>query len=50
MNYFFDLIEIESETVLDWTLFGFFDRCYLLKQVLTKHGYFLKFFERRNMY
>ena len=47
---YFDLLEIESQTLLDWTLFGFFDRCYQLNRVLANHGYFLKFFERRNMY
>ena len=47
---YFDLLEIEPQTLLDWTLFGFFDRCYRLNRVLANHGYFLKFFERRNMY
>ena len=46
----FDLLEIEPETLLDKTLFGFFERCYTINQVLTNYGYFLKFFERRNVY
>ena len=49
-NLYFDLIEIEPETMLDKTLFGFFERCYKINKVISKHGFFLKFFERRNMY
>ena len=47
-DLYFDLIDIEFETLLDKTLFGFFDRCY--NEVLAKYGFFLKFFERRNVY
>ena len=46
----FDLLEIEPETLLDKTLFGFFEGCFIINQVLTKYGYFLKFFERRNVH
>ena len=49
-NLYFDLIEIEPETMLDKTLFGFFERCYKINKVISKHGFFLKFCERRNMY
>ena len=47
---YFDLLEIEPETLLDWTPFRFFDRCYLLNRALAQHGYFLQFFERRSRY
>ena len=47
---YFDLIDIEPETLLDKALFGFFDRCLAINKVLVKHGFFLKFFERRNVY
>ena len=47
---YFDLIDIEPETLLDKTLFGFFDRCLAINKVLAKHVFFLKFFERRNVY
>ena len=47
---YFDLIEIEPETLLDKTLFGFFDRCHVINKVLAKHGFFKNFFERRNVY
>ena len=47
---YFDLIETEEETMLDKTIFGFFDKCFKINQVISKHGFFLKTFERRNMY
>ena len=47
---YFDLIDIEPETLLDKTFFGFFDRCLAINKVLTKHFFFLKFFERCNVY
>ena len=49
-DLYFALIEIELETMLGKTLFGFFERCYKRNQVISKHGFFLKFFERCNMY
>ena len=49
-NLYFDLLNIEQKTILDKTLFGFFDRCYILNQLLSKYGFFIRFFERRNMY
>lgn len=49
-DLYFDLVEIESETLLDKTLFGFFDRCFKINEVLGKYVFFLKFFERRNVY
>ena len=49
-NLFNDLKEIEKEIKLDRTLFGYFDRCFKLNEVLAKHNYFLKFFERRGTY
>ena len=47
---FFELKEIEDSTMLDKSLFGYFSRCFAINQVLGKHGYFLRFFERRNQY
>ena len=37
---YFDLIDIEPETLLDKALFGFFDRCLAINKVLVKHGFF----------
>ena len=47
---YFDLTDIEPETLLDKTLFGFFNRSLATNKVLSKHGFFLKFFERCNVY
>ena len=49
MNYF-DLLQIESSTLLDKSLFGFFESCFSINQMIAKYGYFLRFFERRNLY
>ena len=49
-NLFNNLKEIEEEVKLDRTLSGFFDRCFKLNKFPAKHNYFLKFFERRNVY
>ena len=49
-EFYFDLKEIESETLLDKTLFCFFERSYKINKVIFKHGFFLKFFEKRNIY
>ena len=49
-SLFNDLKEIEEEIKLDRTLFGYFDRCFKLNEVLAKHNYFLKFFERQDTY
>ena len=43
-DLYFALIETEPENMLDKTLFGFFERCYKINQVISKHGFFLKFF------
>ena len=45
-----DLKDMEDETELNRTLFGFFNRCFKLDQVISKYGYFLKFFKRRDNY
>ena len=41
-----ELSEIKEEIKLDWSILGFFDKCFLTNQLLSKHGYFLEFFER----
>ena len=45
---YFDVLEIESSTLLDKFLFGFFERCFSINQVITKYGFSLRFLERRN--
>ena len=47
-DFYNDLLEIKDGIKLDRSIFGFFDRCFLANQVLAKHNFFLKFFERRD--
>ena len=49
-DFYHDLLEIKDEIKLNRILFGYFDRCFVANQVLSKHNYFLKFFERRDMF
>ena len=45
-----NLLEIKCHIKLEWTRFGYFDRCFFANQVLAKYNFFLKFFERRDMF
>ena len=45
-----DILEIKDEIQFDKTLFGFFNRCFKVNEVLSKYNFFLKFFERRDKY
>lgn len=48
---FLKLKEIEQEIMLDYTHFGFFDRCMKVNYVLAaKFGCFLRFYERRDKF
>ena len=49
-DFYHDLLEIKDEIKLNRILFGYFDRCFVANQVLSKHKYFLKFFEQRDMF
>ena len=40
---FFNLTDIELSTLLDKSLFGFFERYFSVNHVLGKHEYFLRF-------
>ena len=35
---------------MDHSLFGFFERCQKINEVLAENGYFLRFYERRNKF
>ena len=41
-DLYLGLPEIEPDTFLYKTLFGFFEWCYIINKVATKYGYFLK--------
>ena len=49
-DFYEGLVEIKDGIQLDKTLFGFFNRCFLVNKVLAKHNFFLKFFERRDKF
>ena len=44
-DFYNDLIEMKNEIQLDRTIFGYFDRCFLVNKVLAKYNFFLKFLE-----
>lgn len=51
LDFFIKLKEIEGGVMLDHTIFGFFDRCCrLVNEVLSKNGFFLRFYERRKKF
>ena len=39
-KFYEELSEIKEEIKLDRTEFGFFNKCFLANQLLSKHGYF----------
>ena len=50
-DIFEKLLEIKKDIVLDYTQFGFWEKCLKLNEVLSDHfGLFLRFYERRNKY
>ena len=49
-NLYGDLIDVKDEIQLDRTLFVFFNRCFLVIELLSKYDYFLKFYERRDKF
>lgn len=39
-RFYNQLLEIKYDILLDKTIFGFFDRCFLVNEVLSKHNFF----------
>ena len=50
INLFTDLKKIEKKTMLDHSIFGYFYQCHLINEILSEHGFFLRFYERRNKF
>ena len=50
MIFYNDLPKIKDDIKLDRTVFGYFDRCSQANEILSKHNFLLKFFERRDMF
>ena len=49
-SLYVDSIDVKDEIQLDRTLFGFFNRCFLVNELLSNYNYFSKFYERRNKF
>ena len=49
-EFFIELKKIEKSTMLDYSVFGFFNRCQVINEVLFEYRYFLRFYERRNKF
>ena len=49
-EFFIELKKIEKSTMLDHSIFGFFERCQVINEVLSEYGFFLRFYERRNKF
>ena len=45
-----DFLDIKEKIELDRTLFGYYDRFFVVNEVFSKHNFFIKFFERRDMF
>ena len=44
-DFFLKLKEVETSVMLDYTLFGYFERCRLINETLSKEDYFLRFYD-----
>ena len=49
-DFFLKLKEVEASVMLDYTLFGYFECCPLINEVLSREDYFLRFYEHRNKF
>ena len=49
-KFYEELLEIKETIKLDRSAFRFFNKSFLVNQLISKYGYFLKFFERRDKY
>ena len=49
-NLYAELLEIKDEVQLDKTLFGYYNRSFLVNEVLSNHKFFLEDFERRDKF
>ena len=49
-KFFIKLKKIEKVSMLDHPIFGFFDRCREINNVLSEFGFFLRFYEKRSKF
>ena len=49
-GFYNDLLETKENIKLHRKFFGYFDRYFQVNEVLSKHNFFLNFFERRDVF
>ena len=49
-DFFLKLKQVESNVMLDHLLFGYFENCRLINNILCEKNYFLRFYKRRNKF
>lgn len=49
-KFLIKLMQNEPTVMLDHSIFGYFERCRLVNDILSEHNYFLRFYERRNKF
>ena len=49
-NFYNELLDSKDKIKLDRMLFGYYDRCFIVNETLSKHNFFIKFFERRDKF
>ena len=49
-DFYKDFCEVKDQLKLDTSMYGFFDKCVLVNEFLTRKNLFLKFYERRDKY
>ena len=49
VGFYNELLEIKDDAKLDRTIFGYFDTCSKVNEVLSNHNFFLKFIKRRDV-
>ena len=50
VGFYNELLEIKDDAKLDRTIFGYFDTCSKVNEVLSNHNFFLKFIKRRDVF
>ena len=49
-DFYKDFCEVKDQLKLDTSMYGFFDKCVLVNEFLTRKNLFLKFYERKDKY
>ena len=49
-DFYNNLLKVKDKVKLDRTIFGFFDRCMILNEILSNYNFFVTFFERRDKF